>query len=77
MDEPTAGVDIGSKGEIIQILRNYVAEGNSAIFISSDISELVATCDRFLVFRDGKITAEYLREDIKCEGVLQYAIQCN
>lgn len=75
MDEPTAGVDIGAKGEIIDILRKYVDKGNAAILVSSDIAELMSTCDRFIVLKDGRLTNEYLREDLETEEVLQYAIQ--
>ena len=74
LDEPTAGVDVGSKREIIDKVRDFVGENRAAIFISSDILELISACDRFIVFYDGKVTATYNRSEIT-EEVLQYAIQ--
>lgn len=74
LDEPTAGVDVGSKREIIDKVRDFVGENRAAIFISSDILELISACDRFIVFYDGKVTATYDRSEI-AEEVLQYAIQ--
>lgn len=74
LDEPTAGVDVGSKREIIDKVRDFVSENRAAIFISSDILELISACDRFIVFYDGKVTATYDRSEIT-EEVLQYAIQ--
>ena len=74
LDEPTAGVDVGSKREIIGKVRDFVGENRAAIFISSDILELISACDRFIVFYDGKVTATYDRSEIT-EEVLQYAIQ--
>lgn len=74
LDEPTAGVDVGSKREIIDKVRDFVGENRAALFISSDILELISACDRFIVFYDGKVTATYNRSEIT-EEVLQYAIQ--
>ena len=74
LDEPTAGVDVGSKREIIDKVRDFVGENRAAIFISSDILELISACDRFIVFYDGKVTATYNRSEIT-EEVLQYASQ--
>lgn len=74
LDEPTAGVDVGSKREIIDKVRDFVGENRAALFISSDILELISACDRFIVFYDGKVTATYDRSEIT-EEVLQYAIQ--
>ena len=74
LDEPTAGVDVGSKRERIDKVRDFVGENRAAIFISSDILELISACDRFIVFYDGKVTATYDRSEIT-EEVLQYAIQ--
>lgn len=75
MDEPTAGVDIGAKAEIIEIVRKYAAEGNAALFISSEMSELLAACDRILVYCNGRLTEQYQRENIDSEEILEHAIQ--
>lgn len=75
LDEPTAGIDIGAKGEIISIIRKFADKGNGVILISSEIAELFAVCDRILVLKKGQITAEFDREDIESEEVIQHAIQ--
>jgi ribose transport system ATP-binding protein len=75
MDEPTAGVDVGAKGEIIDIVRNFVMKGNSVIFVSSETSEMLAICDRILVFHAGKIVEEFYRDKIENEEMLEHAIQ--
>lgn len=75
MDEPTAGVDVGAKGEIVDIVRSYVATGNSCLFISSEMSELMAVCDRIIVYCNGKITEEFDRRSIDDEEILENAIQ--
>ncbi|MDR1249062.1 MAG: sugar ABC transporter ATP-binding protein [Treponema sp.] len=75
LDEPTAGIDIGAKGEIIKIIEDYASHGNSVIVVSSEISELVAMCDRIVVLVNGKKTRELSRNEIKNEGVIQHAIQ--
>jgi len=75
--EATAGVDIGAKTDIMQIIRKFTAEGNGVILVSSELTELLAICDRIITLFDGKITGELLRQDIKTEEELQYAIQQN
>jgi ribose transport system ATP-binding protein len=75
LDEPTAGIDIGAKGEIIKIVEGYANKGNSVIVVSSEISELMAMCDRIVVLVDGRKTGELNRNEVKSEGVIQHAIQ--
>ena len=74
-DEPTAGVDIGAKGEVINIIRNYADQGNAVLFVSSELTELMAVCDKIITIFDGKITGELSRKEIKTEEELQNAIQ--
>ncbi len=75
MDEPTTGVDVGAKAEILDIIRNFVHLNNSVIFISSEISELVDVCDRILIFKKGRIIKEFTHNQIKSEEEIHYAIQ--
>ena len=75
LDEPTAGIDIGAKGEITEIIRNFADEGNSVIIVSSELAELMAICDRVLVSSKGRIINEFDRKEITSEEVLQHAIQ--
>lgn len=75
LDEPTAGVDVAAKGEIIEIIRQFVNRGHSVIFVSSELAEMMAICDRVIVLRDGVKTGELTHEEIDTEEVLQRAIQ--
>ena len=54
LDEPTAGIDIGSKSEIIRLVRDLAAQGKGIVMISSELSEFLTACDRILVMADGR-----------------------
>ena len=58
LEEPTTGVDVGSKAEIYRLLRRYVANGCAILVASSDFEEIAGLCHRTLVLRHGQITAE-------------------
>ena len=58
LNSPTVGVDIGSKHEILDLLRAKAAEGTGIVVISDDVPELVALCHRVLVVREGRIVDE-------------------
>ena len=75
MDEPTAGVDIGTKGEIVSMIRAFADQGNSVIIISSELPELLAVSDRVLILRDGRVERELDRRDIHQEEDLHHAVQ--
>jgi ribose transport system ATP-binding protein len=75
MDEPTAGVDIGTKGEIVEMIRAFAEAGNGVIIISSELPELLAVSDRVLVLRDGRVDAELDRRAIHSEEQLHHAVQ--
>jgi ribose transport system ATP-binding protein len=65
LDEPTAGVDIGSKTEIVEIIREFADWGNGAIIISSEPAELLALSDRILIMAGGRIVREISPEEIE------------
>lgn len=69
LNGPTVGVDIGSKEEIFAILREQAANGMGVIVISDDIPELVASCHRVLIVRNGRIVAEVVGDDIDVDGI--------
>jgi ribose transport system ATP-binding protein len=75
LDEPTAGVDIGTKSEILEMIRGLADAGKAVIVISSEYPELLAVSDRILVLRDGTVTADLPRRDIADEESLQLAVQ--
>jgi len=75
LDEPTAGVDIGTKSEILDMIRSLADAGKAVIVISSEYPELLAVSDRILVLRDGAITRELPRSEIADEESLQLIVQ--
>lgn len=75
MDEPTVGVDIGTKVEIMKLVRSIAAAGKSVILISSELPELLGVCDRILVIRKGEIVEELDRKDVRDEDHLQMIVQ--
>ena len=56
-DEPTRGIDIGAKSEIYKIMRELVEQGKGVMMVSSELPELLAVCDRIVVFNEGEIKA--------------------
>ena len=73
-DEPTRGIDIGAKSEIYQIINDLVAQEAAVIVISSELPEILGICDRILVMRDGRITANIARCDATQEKIMSYSI---
>jgi ribose transport system ATP-binding protein len=63
LDEPTAGIDIGAKTDILMLVRELAASGKSVIVVSSEFEELLAVADRILVMRDGRCVAERATHD--------------
>jgi len=72
-DDPTRGVDVGSKAEIYHILRDSAARGTGIIIISSELPELIGICDRILVFHHGRIMGEVLHQDFSEERIIALA----
>jgi len=64
LDEPTAGIDIGSKSEIVTLIRELARAGKAILVLSSELQELLAACDRILVMSDGRIVRDIARHDL-------------
>ena len=75
LDEPTVGVDVGVKAEIMQIIRKLANSGIAVLLISSELIELLSVCNRIFILYKGKINAELKGSEIKSEEVLHHAIQ--
>jgi ribose transport system ATP-binding protein len=75
MDEPTVGVDVGTKAEIIDMIRALADQGKAVLIISSELPELLAVSDRVLVLREGRVERELERGEIASEEQLHYAVQ--
>ena len=72
--DPTRGVDVGTKGEIFQLMRDLAAKGYAILFHSSDMPELVHVADRVLVMRNGRVAATLDGERISEENILGAAM---
>ena len=57
LDEPTAGVDVGAKSDILHLVRRLAKRGAAVLVVTSEFEELIGSCDRILVLRRGQITA--------------------
>ena len=70
LDEPTRGIDVGTKTEIQKLVIKLAEEGKSVIFISSEIEEMLRTCNRMAVLRDGQKVGEIGSDEMTQEGVM-------
>ena len=64
LDEPTAGIDIGSKSEIIRLVRELAKSGKVILIISSELPELLTACDHIVIMTKGRATARFSRHDL-------------
>jgi ribose transport system ATP-binding protein len=64
LDEPTRGIDVGAKADIQLLIRKLADDGLGVLFISSELEEVVAGCDRVITLRDGATVSELRGEDI-------------
>ncbi len=62
IDEPTRGIDVGTKEQIYQFIANLADEGKSIIVVSSEMPELIGICDRIVVMREGQVAGEVTGE---------------
>jgi ABC-type sugar transport system ATPase subunit len=75
LDEPTKGVDVGAKNEIYKLMLDMVREGISIIMISSELPELLAMCDRFVVLASGRIIDEFDKSEASEHRVMMAATE--
>ena len=74
MDEPTKGIDVGTKADFYQLMSDLTKQGVSIVMVSSDMPELISMSDRCLVISNGRITAELEKEQINEINVMRAAI---
>ena len=70
LDEPTRGIDVGTKAEIQKLTLQLAQEGKSVVFISSEIEEMLRTCTRMAVLRDGEKVGE-ITEDLTAANIMK------
>ena len=73
LDEPTRGIDIGSKSEIYKIMSELAQQGMAIIMVSSELPEILGASDRIMVVSEGRIVHECLRENATQESLISYA----
>jgi putative multiple sugar transport system ATP-binding protein len=71
LDEPTRGIDVGAKYEIYSIINQLAAEGKGILMISSEMPELLGTCDRIYVMNEGRIVAELPKAEASQESIMR------
>ncbi len=70
-DEPTKGIDIGSKSEIYVLMRKLADEGKAVMVVSSELPELLAVCDTIHVFREGQIVKTFPHREATEENIIK------
>ena len=73
LDEPTKGIDVGAKAEIYELINRLAGQGVAVILISSELPELMAMSDRFIVMAEGHISGELSKEEATEAGIMTYA----
>jgi rhamnose transport system ATP-binding protein len=73
LDEPTRGIDVGTKSEVHRLMSELAGEGLAVLMISSELPEVLGMADRVLVMHEGRLTAEIARDDADEESVIRAA----
>jgi len=73
-DEPTAGIDVGAKFEVQNILESFCEQGNAVLLVSSDIEEVVRLCHTVWVMKDGRIAGKAAGDTVTKERILGLAL---
>ena len=73
LDEPTQGVDIGAKAEVHRIISQLAGQGMAIVLISSELLEVLGMADRIVVLHEGRVAAEFARDDATQERVMAAA----
>jgi ribose transport system ATP-binding protein len=77
LDEPTRGIDVGSKNDIYALLRSLADAGVAILMISSDMEEVIGVCDRIAVMHEGSISGWLERPQFSEHNVLRLAVGSN
>ena len=70
LDDPTQGVDVGTKADLYEVLRSLRDEGAATLLVSSELTELASVADRVLVMRDGRIAGEVTGDNLDRRRIL-------
>ena len=75
LDEPTRGIDVGTKAAVHALMSQLVAEGMTILMISSELPEILGMSDRVIVMREGHLTGHFTREEATQEKILTVATE--
>ncbi len=75
LDEPTRGIDVGAKDEIYQLIEDLADNGLAILMASSELTELVALCDRIVVLCEGRVTGALKRSQFEIDAIKRLAMQ--
>jgi ABC-type sugar transport system ATPase subunit len=73
-DEPTLGIDVGSKQEIYKVMVDLLKQGKAIIMVSSDMPEVISMSDRVMIMKNGEKVAELTADEVSEENILTYSI---
>ncbi len=74
VDEPTRGIDVGTKAEVHRLMSELAADGMAVVMVSSELPEVLGMADRVLVLREGHLVAELSRAEATEESVMYAAM---
>jgi ribose transport system ATP-binding protein len=74
LDEPTRGIDVASKQEVYQLIKQLADDGVGIVLISSELPEVIGLADRVVVMREGRAVAELSRHEATAERIMGYAV---
>ena len=74
LDEPTKGIDVGTKAEVYQIIHDFASQGIGVIFISSELPEVLNVSDNIIVMHNGRITGKISRHEASEERVVELSM---
>jgi rhamnose transport system ATP-binding protein len=73
LDEPTRGIDVGTKAEVHRLMSELAGRGVAVLMISSELPEVLGMADRVLVMHEGRLTSELGRDEADEERVIRAA----
>jgi ribose transport system ATP-binding protein len=77
LDEPTQGVDVGSKEEIYRLIDGLARDGKAVLVSSSDIEEVMAIADRVVALRKGRVVGEFAGNNLKASVIMEAIVHGN
>ena len=77
LDEPTRGIDVGAKYEIYCVINELARAGKAVIVISSEMPEIIGTCDRVYVINEGEIAGELQKDQLSQENIMKCIVNHN